>query len=104
MSCASCKSLCRDKPENLYLSLNNRLNQGVLAMGKTAGRQPVGLVESANSELSEEVSGYCVRPHTPGLMALSHTLNTVYLTGEHMHVFVLTVGGHRLKSSRKCTN
>lgn len=29
-------------------------------MGKTAGRQPVGLVESANKTLLKEVSGYCI--------------------------------------------
>lgn len=40
--------------------LNNRLNQGVLAMGKQAGRQPVRLVESAINNISKELSGYCI--------------------------------------------
>lgn len=33
----------------------NRLNQGVLTMGKKASRQPVGLVESAHKSVMKEV-------------------------------------------------
>lgn len=39
--------------------LNNRLDRGVLTMGKRAGRQLVGLVESANSNLAREMSIPC---------------------------------------------
>lgn len=104
MCCVHTSPLSHCEVINLKISvLNNQLSWGLQTMGKTAGRQPVGLVESANKTLLKEVSGYCImvsstqtqkaQTRFTGLLRQMclDLLNTVYLTCKH--ISQLTIEG-----------